>query len=349
MARIPSTRRTVMTDSTQSRRPHAPGGDAGSCRECDPDLLDGIKCRAMGVQARADYNTAHLEALGTARDQYDGARAAYSAARTAATPLVDQVKSDLKCLLERLECLLDEDEEKRRRIVGRIRDAFWEVQDRIRECGTKMGCYLDDDCEFGDVRECGEYDVPSRLADISKRTAAAEAAFTDLIAVPTVLPTNVTALQAEVASIGDRAKGDPAFDVVVELYGAGLVARQHAHDIWRGFDTVNDFVDCVCHALTCMLRGHTAIGILTGMIAVADCQRKAREDACELLRTKTAEQVYAAYLRREREAAQGGSGGSGGSQAAPTTDSGNDRSGEDQAARDRRDARARNDSEYYAG
>jgi enamine deaminase RidA (YjgF/YER057c/UK114 family) len=332
-----------MTDSTQTRHQGGHGGSGGACDDCDPDLLDALKCRAKGLQARADYNTAHLQALVTAREQYEGARAAYSAARAAATPLVEQAKSDLKCLLERLECLLDEDEDKRRAIVKKIRKAFWEVHERIEECGSKTGCYLDDDCDFDDVRDCEPYDVPARLADIQQRTAAAEACFADLITIPTVLPTTVAALQAEITAISDGANGDPSPEVLVELYAAALVARQHAHDIWRGFDDVNDFVDCVCHALTCMLRGHTAIAILVGMLAVAQCQRESREAACELLRTKTAEQVVAAYLRHERgdrpAVAEG-------KQAAA---SGGGRPDEDQSATDRQAARERAEREYFAG
>ena len=338
-----------MTDSTQTRRPGGHGGGGDSCRDCDPDLLDALKCRAKGLQARADYNAAHLEALGTARDQYEGARAAYSAARAAATPLVEQAKSDLKCLLERLECLLDEDEDERRRIVEKIRKAFWEVQERIEECGSKTGCYLDDDCDFDDVRDCEPYDVPARLADIQQRTAAAEACFADLISIPTDLPTKVAALQAEVTAISDGANGDPTREVLVELYAAALVARQHAHDIWRGFDNVNDFVDCVCHALTCMLRGHTAIAILVGMLAVSECKRESREAACELLRSRTAEQVVAVYLRHQRGDRPAVAGGGGTQDTSPSGGGGGDRPAEDQAGKDRQAARERAEREYFAG
>ena len=56
----------------------------------------------------------------------------------------------------------------------------------------------------------------------------------------------------------------------------------------------------MCHALTCMLQGHTAIAILMGKVAVDQCKRESREAACELLRSKTAELVVAAYLRNQR-------------------------------------------------
>ena len=218
-----------MTDSTQNRNRH---GDEGSCRDCDPDLLDDIKCRAKGLQARADYNAQHMEALDKARGQYELARAAYTAARTAARPLVEQAESDLRCLIEGLECLINEDEDARRKIVEEVHRAFWEVQDRIRECGSKTGCYLDDDCDFVDVGDCQPYDVPARLADITHRTAKAEACFADLIAIPVKLPTDVTALQEEVSAVSDGANSKPSDEVLIELYAKALVARQHGYDIW---------------------------------------------------------------------------------------------------------------------
>jgi hypothetical protein len=51
------------------------------CTDCDPKLLDHLKCRAVGIQAQADYNKAHEDELTQARTQYDGARSAYSTAR----------------------------------------------------------------------------------------------------------------------------------------------------------------------------------------------------------------------------------------------------------------------------
>lgn len=345
-----------MTDSTQAQHSHGHGG-GGPCYECDPDSLDAIKCRAKGLQARADYNNLHLEALGKAREKYDAARAAYTAARTAATPLVDQTKSDLDKLIEnRLGCLISPDEETQKRIIAKIKRAFDDVQRRIQECGSKTGCYLRDDCDFDDVGGCHPKDAPARLADITRRTARAEAAFDDLIGIPAAMPAAVTKLQGELTTIqkgvGEVNDKTP-LDVVIQLYAAALVAQQHATDIWRGFQNVNEFVDCVCHALTCMLRGHTAIAILTGILAVKACQRESREADCTRLRDKTADEVYAAYLRYER-ASQGG--GQGGGQAAAASSpsaaqapaGGGDQAG-DQTVRERQAARERNEREYFAG
>ncbi|HEY5786429.1 MAG TPA: hypothetical protein VIT65_16805 [Microlunatus sp.] len=339
-----------MTDSTQTQHSYGHGG-GGSRYGCDPDSLDAIKCRAKGLQARADYNKAHLEALGKARDQYDAARAAYTAARTAATPLVNDTKTEIDKLIEnRLGCLISPDEETRERIVTKIKRAFAEVQARIQECGSKTGCYLRDDCDF-DVSGCQPKDAPARLADITRRTARAEAAFTDLIAIPAAMSTAVTKLQGELTTIqkgiGEVTDKTP-LDVLIQLYAAALVAQQHATDIWRGFENVNEFVDCVCHALTCMLRGHTAIAILTGILAVKTCQRESREADCARLRDKTADEVYAAYLRNER-ASQGSSQAPTSSPSAAQAPAGGGNQAGAQTDSERQATRERNDREYFAG
>lgn len=341
-----------MTDSTQAQHSQGHGG-GGPRYDCDPDSLDAIRCRAKGLQARADYNNAHLEALGKAREQYDAARAAYTAARTAATPLVDQTKSDIDKLIEnRLGCLISPDEETQKRIIAKIKRAFDEVQARIRQCGDKTGCYLRDDCDFDDVGGCHPKDAPARLADITRRTARAEAAFADLIGIPAAMPAAVTKLQGELAAIqkgvGEVNDKTP-LDVVIQLYAAALVAQQHATDIWRGFANVNEFVDCVCHALTCMLRGHTAIAILMGILAVKACQRESRDTACARLREKTAEEVYAAYLRYERASQGSGQAAAASTPSAAQAPTGGGYQAADQSAREQQAARERNDREYFAG
>src|SRR5271165_2588549 len=107
----------------------APGTD------CDPELLDHLKCRAVGIQAQADYNKAHEDDLTTARTQYDGARSAYGTARSTAQPDVDDLGKQLAQLIDQLKCLVD-DEDK----VELLDRAFWQVERRLRECDPKQGC-----------------------------------------------------------------------------------------------------------------------------------------------------------------------------------------------------------------
>jgi len=67
--------------------------------------------------------------------------------------------------------------------------------------------------------------------------------------------------------------------------------------VWRGFEHTNAYVECLCRALTCQLKGHTAIAVLKGVAAVDECRREAVEEACQRLRDNTVEEVIAEYIR----------------------------------------------------
>ncbi|MGH4024785.1 MAG: hypothetical protein ACRDRV_09390 [Pseudonocardiaceae bacterium] len=263
------------------------------CSDCDPELLDDLKCKAKGVEAQAAYNAAHMEALAQARTKFEGARSAYSTARSAASILVKDVGNQLNHLIDQLKCLINDPS-----VIERIDCAYGRIKERLAACGGKSGCYFHDECDFDDlVRDCDPESVPKHVANIERRTKEAEDCFNDLIQEPTKLPERVAKLQAEVADISSKTGGDPAKTDFKRLYAAALVARQHLKDVWRGFADVNAYVDCLCHALTCILKGHTAIAILMGKAAVHKCQQQAIEEACTRLRENTVDEVMAEYLR----------------------------------------------------
>ena len=95
------------------------------------------------------------------------------------------------------------------------------------------------------------------------------------------LPARVKALQDEIEAIS-KAAADGSWEPA-KLYAAVLVARRHLKDVWRGFANVNEYMECLCRALTCMIKGHAAIGELTRQDAVNKCHRESRKAACEHL------------------------------------------------------------------
>ncbi len=105
----------------------------------------------------------------------------------------------------------------------------------------------------------------------------------------------VAGIQAELQRIANRVKGEgwEAARVYAEL----LVARGHLQSVWHGFANFNDYVDCVCQALTSMVEGHAAIGLLKGRVAVDDCHRRTWEADCAHLREHAADEVVAEFLR----------------------------------------------------
>jgi hypothetical protein len=259
---------------------------------CDPDLVDDFTCAAKGVQAQATYNAAHLDALDKARTQYKGARKAYSTAGDAAKPIVADAKKQLGKIIEQLECLIDDAVS-----VRHLDRACETVEQRLEACGDQSGCYCGSDCDFDvEVADVPADQLPATIADIQRRTKEFEDCFADLIEEPTSLTARVTAALAEVTDIATKISGNAETTDFRRLYAAALVTRRHLAAVWRGFADVNAFVDCLCQTLTCMLKGHAAIGELQRRAAVEQCHREAEATACTLLRTNTVDEVIAEYL-----------------------------------------------------
>jgi hypothetical protein len=87
----------------------------------------------------------------------------------------------------------------------------------------------------------------------------------------------------------------------VALYAAALVARDHLDTIWRGFEHVNAYMDCLCRTLTCQIKGYAAVSELKGKEAVHQCHRDQEVAACQRLRDHTADEVIAEYIRLKEQ------------------------------------------------
>ncbi|MFI0793724.1 hypothetical protein ACH4OY_13690 [Micromonospora rubida] len=263
------------------------------CPDCDPRLFDDLRCRAMGVQAQAAYQEQVRPELEHARERFDAARAAYSLARDAAVPIVGEVREGLDHAIEALKCHIDDEHE-----IKLLKRAFRHVAHKLDRCGDLTGCYFTDDCDFeADVRGCHPDDIESKIVAVEKHVQAATTAFEDLITEPADLALRVAAVQAEVDAIVAAIGGDFRTTDFKRLYAAALVARRHLKAVWRGFANTNDYVDCLCRILTCMFRGHAAIGQLKGRAAVKNCHRAAAQARCDKLRQHTVDEVMAEYLR----------------------------------------------------
>lgn len=83
-----------------------------------------------------------------------------------------------------------------------------------------------------------------------------------------------------------------------QTYADALVTKWKIGRVWQGFGQVQDFVDCLCGALTCWTRGCEAVYALTGTKAVVDCKDDAKAAYCTKLRDETMQQVLARYDRR---------------------------------------------------
>jgi hypothetical protein len=323
-----------MTDA--ERRSGRGDKDHERCPCCDPGLLDDLKCKAKGIEAQAKYNADNQQKLDDARTAFEAARAAYSKARGEAEPEVAAARRELEELRDRIRCQLDHEElECLDRAFGRVVERL-DRCGHERGCCCDEDCDYDDDvrdCDPDDVpgrlavikyrtkeaADCfwdliGEHTVvpepapaPSPAPSPAPAAAAAPASAAGAAAAPAAgatdssppadaaLPARVKALQAEIEAIS-QATGDGSWKPS-KLYAALLVARRHLHNVWRGFANVNEYMECLCRALTCLIEGHAAIGELTRQAAVNQCHRDCWKAGCKYLAENTVAEVLAEYLR----------------------------------------------------
>jgi hypothetical protein len=269
-------------------------GRHSECADCDPDLIDDLACQAEGIQAQADYNKQTQEELKKASDDYTTARSAYRAARAAAAAEVQDLRHQVKQLVERIRCQIKQD-----RVVDCLDEAFEHICHRLKKCGVGGGCCSTDDCDYDKTCPDSYAELVSRIAEYQDRLAHEKSCFNALIGEAQALTQRVADAKQEIDDIDAALKGDPATLDLKRQYAAALVAQRHLKwdMIWNGFKHTQDYIDCLCRALTCWTKANDAISVLTGCQAVMDCQKKAREKCCDDLRTKTVDEVVLEYER----------------------------------------------------
>lgn len=273
------------TDSPRDCRPRHPEDG------CDPSSIDDLRCRATGVAARAEYNAAYQEAMAKARTDYDTARKGYREARHQAALDVQEMKHQVKHLIERVRCLIEQD-----RVVRCLDEAWETVSEQLDCCEGPVGCCAEE----------REYDTdpPEKLSKLLSRIEKyqryvdeARACFDQLVGEPAALAERVAAAKAAVEKINTALAEDPAKVDLKRVYAQALVARRMLARIWQGHGDTTDYVDCLCQALTSWSQGVEAVSVLTGARAEAECQQDAATSWCDALRAKPEDEVLAEYDR----------------------------------------------------
>lgn len=276
-------------------------GSSGS-GGCDPDLLDELTCRVEGVAAQAAYNAQAKAALDAARAAYPGVRTAYRAARAQAVKDVQELLHRVKQDLEKARCEIGDDD-----AVACLDDAFACVVKKLKKCGSDWGCCSSDDCEFDLCCPDTLEEVKARLAEYELRLDSEKACFDRLSGEPEALTKRVSDIKAKIegawkspsAAPGDGA-GAGADETPVDLhrvYATLLVAQWQLQRIWNGFTCTQDFLDCLCQALSCWIKATEAVSILTGCKAVLDCREREADTRCEHLATNTEDEILLEYER----------------------------------------------------
>jgi hypothetical protein len=260
---------------------------------CDPTVIDEVACRAAGVAKQAEYDKTYTEALETAKTTYDEVRKKYRTSRQAAALPAKELRHQIKHLLDRIRCLIEQ-----RRVWVCLDDAFCEVLDQIACCGPEPGCCARER-EF-DTAGAEDRSI-RKLEQIIKKyqrwTDEAKKCFDDLAAEPDALTARLEDVKQRVAAIDAALAADPATTDLKTVYVQAKVAQWKLERLYGGFAGPQDFVDCLCLALTTWTAGCRAVSELTRVLAFKECCEEQAEKRCESLRTNTVDAVLAVYDR----------------------------------------------------
>ncbi|MEW2416053.1 hypothetical protein AB0953_20355 [Streptomyces sp. NPDC046866] len=261
---------------------------------CDPGAIDALACIATGIQRRAEVTQEHLPQLREFQERFNGARTGYTKARLAAKTDLDEAGATLGKVREQIRCRVTHEQ---RHCLGQAVDRVFE---EIRRCAGGWGCCARDcGCDFSDT--VGPDDtvatLSARIARYTAGTLQSAACFTALVAELTALPERAAKLKADAAQLLADVCDPVLGQDVVRLYARLLVLLRRIREAWRGFSTVSEFVDCLCKALLCVLKGWQAIAVLEGARAELTCKEETRRTACERKQKETVEEVMAEYTR----------------------------------------------------
>jgi hypothetical protein len=246
------------------------------CGDCDLGAIEDLACSAKRFQKQADVAKESLEKIPGYQTQFGTARSDYQAARDAVQADVAAAKKQLEDVLGQLKCRLDDDKE------HCLEEALDKVIAAIRECAGVPGCCAGP-CEFdADPGDDTAAALSGRIEQYRRDVKKSMDCFETLIAEQTELKTRATKIKADVAAIATDLAADVPGKDWARLYARALVAQWQLRpaQLWKGFPTVNDYVDCLCTALTCALKGWEAIAILEGIKAEMDCKAEAAAAAC---------------------------------------------------------------------
>ncbi|WP_018353256.1 hypothetical protein [Longispora albida] len=288
------------TQQTQKPPPEKP--PETGCGDCQPGLIDCLRCRTQAIARQAEYNATAQPELEAAQKAYEEARRAYRAKRRDVSLEVQDLRHENKRLLDRLRCLI-----KQESVVRCLDDAWCEIAGELDTCtGTPICCSekVTPAPEVPDVDwDCGaplltddEYEALEAGATAHRNRADKfKACFESLVKEPEELGKRVQEIRAAIDAITAGLAADSATVDLKELYAKALVARRHLRLVWNGFNEAKDYADCLCRTLTCWSSASAAISKLLGRLAFEECRRAADQARCEELRKNTVDQILTRY------------------------------------------------------
>jgi hypothetical protein len=273
--------------SEHGSRPH------DACAECYPARIDDLKCNAAGVAAQAAYNAQYQDELTAAQAKFKEVRDSYRATRHDVALDVQEMRHQTRRVIDRIKCLI-----KQERVVHCLDEAWEDVHQLLIACWKGDCCVKADECTF-DINECEtEAQLKHRIAKYLEHAAKAQQRFQTLTEEPAALAQRVTDRKADLDAILAQLAGDPAKTDLKRVYAMALVERHNLSIVWNGFKETSDFVDRLCHALTCWTEGSVAIAVLKGRLAVLECKEQAKKDHCAYIQVHPVDEVLMIYDKK---------------------------------------------------
>ena len=262
------------------------------CEGCDLDEIDALTCKAKKIQKQADVTNESLEKLDGRRDDFKAAKDAYTAAWAAAKADVDAATAKLTPLKKELACRLSE--QSRECLVE-----VWEkVKTEIRECVGERGCRRFD-CDFNETVTDADTQatLSGRISELRQKADELDAYFGVLVNEQKKLPANAAAAKKLVDDLATAAAADTGAKDSVRLYARAVVAEWAIANVWDGFTSIQNYLDCLCQILTCLLKVWKAIVALEGARAERKCIDDRQKERCDMLQADPVTKILALYAK----------------------------------------------------
>jgi hypothetical protein len=254
---------------------------------CDPTKITELTCGSERVERQAAVTEENKERLDGYRASFATARADYTTAWKTAEDDRKAARTTLDKLLKELRCRLDEDTET---CLDRVWGAVEADLDRCvsQTEGCRVAACNPDESVSGDVSPGV---LAGRISDLRDQAERHEKYFTELLAEITELPDRAAAAKEEVTQLETDVRGSTSVPTpagsgsgdVVALVARALVADWRLKHVRGGFDSIDAFLDCLCRALTAVLRTWAAIVKLEGEKAYRTCIEGADGGSCTVL------------------------------------------------------------------
>lgn len=280
-------------ETDETRQSNGDDGCPPTEQTCDPASIDLVACRAEGIAKQAEYDAKYTPDLSAAKQKYDDARKQYRLARKDAAIPYKEMRHQAKHLVERIRCMIEQ-----RRVWVCLDDAYCEVIHDLDCCQHPPGCCVRErDFDVSTAEQLGVHGLERLIKRYQRWTDEAKDCFTKLLGEPAALTQRVTDAKAKLAEI-EKALSDDKSPIDLKLqYASAKVAQRNVEQIYQGFNRTQDYVDCLCLALTTWSNGCQAVSELTRIEAFKQCCDRQEQQRCTELETKTVDEILAVYDR----------------------------------------------------